>query len=129
MFFVMSDPDILAAVGAFKKASADVRGVFDPNGMRNVTGSKTLPPGAFWFMTDKRFVAAPSHPFSANRENDFMHMKTMIIDDKTVITGSYNFSENAEANDENLLVINSRPAAKAYGAYFDALYTAYGGKA
>ena len=80
-------------------------------------------------MSDKRFVAAPSHAFSASRENDFMHMKTMIIDDKTVITGSYNFSENAEANDENLSLIESRSAARAYGGYFDALFKTHGDKA
>jgi phosphatidylserine/phosphatidylglycerophosphate/cardiolipin synthase-like enzyme len=125
MFFVMSDPDILAAVGAFKKRSADIRGVYDPNGMANVTKSKTLPAGSFWFIDDTRFVAAPSKPFSDKRENDFMHMKTMVIDDKTVIPGSHNFSENAEANDENLLVISSRPIACAYTTFFDALFTTY----
>ena len=44
-----------------------------------------------------------------------------------MLTGAYNFSENAEANDENLLVFKSRPLARAYGGYFDALYATYGG--
>jgi phosphatidylserine/phosphatidylglycerophosphate/cardiolipin synthase-like enzyme len=44
-------------------------------------------------------------------------------------TGSYNFSGNAEANDENLLVIESRPIAGAYSTLFNKLYTTYGGKA
>ena len=42
-----------------------------------------------------------------------------------VITGSYNFSENAELNDENILVIDSPDAATAYTAYFDALFKQY----
>ena len=45
---------------------------------------------------------------------DNLHHKVIIIDGKTVITGSYNFSKNAEIrNDENLLVIhNSAIAAR-----------------
>jgi len=77
----------------------------------------------------ERFVAAPSHAFNPHREQDFMHNKVLIIDDHLVITGSYNFSENAESNDENLLVIDSPDAAEAYAAYFGALYAAYGGTA
>ena len=54
-----------------------------------------------------------------------MHNKAMILDDRYVITGSYNFSENAEANGENMLMIDSRPVARAYGGYFDAMYGFY----
>lgn len=37
-----------------------------------------------------------------------MHHKTIIIDDKLVITGSYNFTKSAEkSNDENLMMIHS----------------------
>jgi len=70
---------------------------------------------------------APSKPFdrSGNDTNNFMHNKVMIIDDKVVITGSYNFSENAEANDENMLVIESDAVAGAYDKYFNALFALY----
>jgi phosphatidylserine/phosphatidylglycerophosphate/cardiolipin synthase-like enzyme len=51
-----------------------------------------------------------------------MHNKVLIIDNKTVVAGSYNFSENAEANDENMLVIVSPQVATAYANYFDALF-------
>ena len=54
-----------------------------------------------------------------------MHNKLMILDDKTVITGSYNFSEHAEVNDENVLFIQSPAVAKAYNQYFDALFQQY----
>ena len=56
-----------------------------------------------------------------------MHNKFFIIDDHLVLTGSYNFSENAEANDENLVVIDSPAVAATYTAYFDALYKKYAG--
>jgi phosphatidylserine/phosphatidylglycerophosphate/cardiolipin synthase-like enzyme len=46
---------------------------------------------------------------------DSMHHKVIIIDDRIVITGSYNFSANAEKNnDENVLVINNLDIARYY---------------
>ena len=48
-----------------------------------------------------------------------MHHKTMIIDDRIVITGSYNFTKSAEkSNDENLLLIESPALAAAYQAEY-----------
>ena len=39
-----------------------------------------------------------------------MHHKTIIIDDSTVITGSFNFTATADnANDDNILIINNAP--------------------
>ncbi len=45
-----------------------------------------------------------------------MHHKVIVIDEETVITGSYNFSRNAEIrNSENLLIIKgNKDAARAY---------------
>ncbi len=44
-----------------------------------------------------------------------LHEKIMIIDDETVITGSYNFSNNAEHNNnENTLIIKSKDIASQY---------------
>ena len=48
-----------------------------------------------------------------------MHHKVIIIDDKIVITGSYNFSRNAaERNDENVLIIHSARTATLYSDEF-----------
>ena len=54
-----------------------------------------------------------------------MHHKVIIIDEQTVITGSYNFSRNAETNNsENLLIIkNNKGIGKAYMEEFHRLYT------
>ena len=53
---------------------------------------------------------------SPNRRGK-MHHKVFIIDGKTVVTGSYNFSRNAESqNDENILILRSEPIAKLYTA-------------
>ncbi len=44
------------------------------------------------------------------------HSKYMVLDGKTVITGSYNFSSNAEHNAENLLIIDDPAIAALYEA-------------
>ena len=51
-----------------------------------------------------------------DNESGTMHHKVIIIDGDTVITGSYNFSKNAEIrNSENLLIIKgNREIARAY---------------
>ena len=52
-----------------------------------------------------------------------MHHKLMIIDDRIVITGSYNFTSRAENdNDENLIIIDDPVLAQQYIAEFDRVY-------
>jgi phosphatidylserine/phosphatidylglycerophosphate/cardiolipin synthase-like enzyme len=48
-------------------------------------------------------------------EDGSMHHKVLIIDSEIVVTGSYNFSANAELrNDENLLVMHDLEVASKY---------------
>jgi phosphatidylserine/phosphatidylglycerophosphate/cardiolipin synthase-like enzyme len=48
-----------------------------------------------------------------------MHHKVIIIDERIVITGSYNFSKNASRrNDENILIIDSAEIAQKYLAEY-----------
>ena len=48
-----------------------------------------------------------------------MHHKVIIIDGRTVIFGSFNFTKNADKdNDENLLIIDDPALAKAFEAEF-----------
>lgn len=58
-----------------------------------------------------------------DRSSGAMHHKVIIIDEETVITGSYNFSKNAETrNSENLLIIKeNKDIAQAYLAEFNRL--------
>jgi phosphatidylserine/phosphatidylglycerophosphate/cardiolipin synthase-like enzyme len=52
-----------------------------------------------------------------------MHHKLMVIDDRIVITGSYNFTSRAENdNDENLVIIDDPVLAQQYIAEFDRVY-------
>jgi phosphatidylserine/phosphatidylglycerophosphate/cardiolipin synthase-like enzyme len=52
-----------------------------------------------------------------------MHHKVFIVDSKTVIFGSFNFSRSAEEeNDENLLIIDDIPLAQAFATEFARVY-------
>jgi len=49
-----------------------------------------------------------------------LHHKVFIIDDHTVVTGSFNISENAtRSNDENFVIIQSPDIARLYIQEFD----------
>lgn len=49
-----------------------------------------------------------------------MHHKVIIIDEQTVVMGSFNFSDNADkSNDENILIIHDATIAKAFKAEYD----------
>lgn len=53
-----------------------------------------------------------------------LHSKSMIIDDKYVITGSMNFSNSGEnKNDENVLIIENPKLAKEYKEFFTYLWS------
>ena len=53
-----------------------------------------------------------------------MHHKVFIIDDKIVVTGSYNFSNNSEnTNDENLVFVNNSDIAAHYEEEFDKVWS------
>ncbi|BAY21236.1 hypothetical protein NIES2100_09860 [Calothrix sp. NIES-2100] len=64
-------------------------------------------------------VGVPTLP-----KGDLLHHKFAVIDGKTVITGSHNWSEAANnGNDETLLVIESKTVAAHYVREFARLYT------
>ncbi len=62
-------------------------------------------------------------PVKVDRSKSLMHHKVIIIDEFRVITGSYNFSRNAQRfNDENILIIDNRAIAAEYLTEFERLY-------
>lgn len=123
--FLLSDPGILQALSTLNQAGADLAGVYDPGGMADARRGSHQDPALFWFIGDPRFSAAPSHPYTPGREQDFMHDKVLVIDGRTVVTGSYNFSEHAETNAENTIILTSPALATAYQTYIDTLTSAY----
>ena len=61
------------------------------------------------------FTAHMGIPVYLDAAHKTMHNKTMIIDEKLVITGSYNFTKSANYdNAENLLIIRSEELAADY---------------
>jgi phosphatidylserine/phosphatidylglycerophosphate/cardiolipin synthase-like enzyme len=61
------------------------------------------------------FLANSKIPTFIDARHAIAHNKIMIVDQDTVITGSFNFTKAAEEkNAENLLIIKSRELAKIY---------------
>jgi len=128
---VLTDPETLQELQRFKPSGANIKGLYDAPEQKFATSKTKLDQSLFWFSqpSEKRFIGVHTTPYPKNPDAsykpNFMHNKFMILDNHTVITGSYNFSENAEKNDENLLVIESAEVAKAYCGYFDAMFNFY----
>jgi len=65
-------------------------------------------------------LAEAAIPVFIDAAHRIAHNKVMVIDDDTVITGSFNFTRSAEeANAENLLVIHDRALAQRYRDNWD----------
>lgn len=88
-----------------------IRGVFDTYQERTGLGSE------FERLQDNNLdVRLDGHP-------EKMHHKVIILDERIVITGSYNLTRSAETvNDENTLVIYSEDIAEAYLNEFEWIY-------
>jgi phosphatidylserine/phosphatidylglycerophosphate/cardiolipin synthase-like enzyme len=55
--------------------------------------------------------------------DNLMHHKVIILDENIIVTGSYNFSANAEeSNDENLVIIHNSEVAAAFIDEFWRIY-------
>lgn len=84
-----------------------VQGIFE------TTGSETRFSEMTPLLCDGLAVRQDGNPF-------ILHHKVFIIDDDTVLTGSFNFSENAtNSNDENMVIITDPNLAAQYQAEFD----------
>jgi phosphatidylserine/phosphatidylglycerophosphate/cardiolipin synthase-like enzyme len=130
---VITSHAILGALDDAITAGIDVAGVYDGAEMRvtekawEKSGTKSAAVLATWAKVKKRLSAKPSASFSPTGPHDFMHNKVLVSDD-LVLTGSYNFSKNAEGNAENQLALASAAIAKQYAAYVDKLVKEYPAK-
>lgn len=60
-------------------------------------------------------------------DGGILHHKFAVVDDRTVVTGSYNFTEAAtQRNLENLLVLSDPNLAEQYGSAFQTLWSCNG---
>jgi phosphatidylserine/phosphatidylglycerophosphate/cardiolipin synthase-like enzyme len=104
--FSFTNDAIGKAVQDAAKAGVQVSGVFE------TTGSETQFSEYGKFKKLKMDVLQDGNPY-------VMHHKVFIIDGATVIFGSFNFSNNADQdNDENLLMIDDPQLAQAFEAEF-----------
>ncbi len=95
------------------RAGVDVAGVMDASQVASNTGS------------DYDFFREAGLDVRMDGNEDNMHHKLLIIDERIVVTGSYNFSRSAEGrNDENSLVIHSPEIAAQYMEEYQRVFAA-----
>jgi phosphatidylserine/phosphatidylglycerophosphate/cardiolipin synthase-like enzyme len=107
---------------------AEYGGIYDRTQMEGVFAQWHGAP-AEWKIGVFERVAAPlsvkrSTPYTPDSRHDFMHNKVVVVDD-TVMTGSYNLSNSARDNAENILIIEDAELAARYSAYIDHLAERY----
>ena len=130
---VMTSGQILGALREVMDRKLPMDGVYDAGQMAGVYPQWDREPGNEWktelfhdLIRYGHLVGKPTTPWSPTSVHDFMHNKILVVDD-TVITGSYNFSRNAETNAENVLFLTSPALAATYRATIAHLAQRYGG--
>jgi phosphatidylserine/phosphatidylglycerophosphate/cardiolipin synthase-like enzyme len=128
----ISSGTILGAINdSIARPGLTVDGIFDRTQMEGVlkdwerSGSQqSLAKEQLFRAIAPHFHSKKSTPFAPQAPHDYMHDKLAVVDD-TVITGSFNFSNNATQNAENVLQIESKAIADHYAAYIAALTQKY----
>jgi phosphatidylserine/phosphatidylglycerophosphate/cardiolipin synthase-like enzyme len=101
--YLITDRQFVDALRRACQRGVRVRVILDKNGIGGTYA-------AFAFFRDGLV------PLWRDGRHDGMHDKVILIDGRTIITGSFNFTTQADqANVENLLIIRDRPAL--YAAY------------
>lgn len=112
MAFAFTADDLSEAMIQRSHTGVNVSGVFDKGQSRSNVGTEY----------DKMRAAGLDVRLDGNSGK--MHHKVIIIDESILITGSYNFSRNAETqNDENVLVIHNPEIAARFLKEFERVYS------
>jgi phosphatidylserine/phosphatidylglycerophosphate/cardiolipin synthase-like enzyme len=73
--------------------------------------------------SDIRRMSAMGVPVRIDRSPFHMHHKFAIFDNKTLLTGSYNWTRSAaDSNEENLVVLNDKSLIQCFQRQFDELW-------
>lgn len=109
--FAFSSESILASIAYAERRGVSVFGVFD-NVFENPSSTRS------WKTVPFRELSVRDGALVRyDTEEAKVHHKLIVIDNDAVITGSFNFSLNAERNNnENTLIIRSRRIADVYNA-------------
>lgn len=129
---VLSSGPILAALSEAIDRGLPLAGMYDGPQMDQVERQwKASNVGAdkinTWHKVAQRLTRKDSIPYDRNRPDqphNFMHNK-LVVADGTVVTGSYNLSNHAMNNAENVLLIRNDAAADLYADYIGRLVGIY----
>jgi phosphatidylserine/phosphatidylglycerophosphate/cardiolipin synthase-like enzyme len=111
-FLAFSYTDFPLAEAMIKRAQngVNVAGVFEK------VGSDTD-------AAELKTLSCAQVPVRQDGNGGFMHNKVIVVDERYVITGSLNFSTNAEeSNDENVIIIDNPEIAKLYMQDFERVW-------
>lgn len=130
---VLSSGPILAALSEAIDRGLPLAGLYDGPQMDQVERQwKASNVGAdkinTWHKVAQRLVRKNSIPYDRNRPaqpHNFMHNK-LVVADGSVVTGSFNLSNHAMSNAENVLLIQNEGAADTYAGYIQRLIAIYG---
>lgn len=108
MIFTYTDTDLANAMIARNQAGVDTEGVIENRG---ASEGAMVP------------LFCAKVPVKVDGNKYTMHHKIIVIDESTVITGSFNFTKSADQeNDDNVLVIHNSDLAKLYLQEFDRVW-------
>lgn len=108
--FSFTDYPLADAMSQRAQNGVDVSGVFEK------VGSETD-------AAELKTLFCRNVPVRVDGNPSFMHNKVIVVDDHIVITGSLNFSTNAEeSNDENVLIIDNADIARLYLQDFERVW-------
>lgn len=110
--YSLTKQDIVDAVIAAKKRGVKVRIITDTQ----QAGGKSQ-------KAELKLIRDAGIPIKKDAHSGLMHMKVTVADGNVVTTGSYNYTENASTdNDEVLVVIRDSKLAKEWTKEFDAMW-------
>jgi phosphatidylserine/phosphatidylglycerophosphate/cardiolipin synthase-like enzyme len=113
MIFTFTDSNIAQALSDAYKRGVDVKVI-----------TETFQSGSRWSVYGD---FQNEFPFILDKNYKTFHHKLLLIDDKHILTGSYNFTKSAlENNDENAVIISdNKDIYEAYENEFDILWEEY----
>ena len=122
LIFAYSSASICEAMENADDRGISIRGIFD-NSFSSPSVTRR------WNTVPYNILKEKKIPVIYDDENAKVHHKMIVLDKKNVITGSFNFSKNAELrNNENMLVIHSDTLGQAYNQHFETLWNRFSKK-
>ncbi|WP_163506668.1 phospholipase D-like domain-containing protein [Fodinicola acaciae] len=128
---VITSDTLLTALCAAIDRGVPVSGIYDAGQMGPIAKSWGKSPHsssklANWTKLSARLVPKFSTPYSPTGKHDFLHNKILVADG-VCLTGSYNFSANAQRNAENQLRITIPEVVESYVEYISTITETYRG--